>query len=144
MGCGLRDGRSGGPPVGGVADPARYVLRSTSAMSDNFDLPPLPDWVEALMPRAPEPVEPASSADLPLAEQASSSTATPPMLPVQSSNIAAVGHDGQALYVQFRNGGTYRYGTVGIDVHAALLASKSPGAYFHQHIKSMHHGEKMS
>jgi hypothetical protein len=113
-------------------------------VSDTPDLPPLPDWVEPLMPRAAEPAKPASDAESQPTEQASASTTVPPLQSIQSSNIAAVGHDGKALYVQFRNGGTYRYQTAGPELHAAMLVDKSAGRYFYQYIKGSHVGIKVT
>ena len=114
------------------------------AMSDTPDLPPLPDWVEPLMPRATESAPELDRQSVDQAETSGAMPSIPPMQPIQSSNIAAAGHDGEALYVQFRNGGTYRYQTAGPELHAALLIAASPGAYFHQHIKSVHQGEKVA
>ena len=68
------------------------------------------------------------------------------MHPVDSSRIYAVGHDGKALFVQFRTkqgapGPTYRYGTAGVEHHEAMRRSESPGRYFEFEINRVHAGE---
>lgn len=56
---------------------------------------------------------------------------------VQSSNIQSVGYDPatKALEVHFKNGGRYRYHDVDAVTHSRLMAAKSVGAHFHEHIK---------
>ena len=136
-------------------------------MSENPELPPLPDWAEAMLPKPVERLDealaesvrqiqarlheqditvPVSPSDhnwehllLP-AEQ----SAPPELTPIKSTNIAAVGHDGTALLVKFQNGTLYRYPTVGPDLHAGLIAASSPGQYFHHRIKSAHRGERVT
>lgn len=51
------------------------------------------------------------------------------MKPVASSNIAAIGHKGLLMHVQFKHGGTYAYHPVTADQHAKLLAAPSIGAH---------------
>lgn len=62
------------------------------------------------------------------------------MKPVQSSTIAAVGHDGKQLTVQFKNGGTYDYPDVPIELHDRMMAAhdagESIGKFFHAHVKA--------
>jgi hypothetical protein len=77
----------------------------------------------------------------------------PEMTPVESSNLAAVGHDGTALWIKFKDstnkkgevrpGGTYRYPTASAALHAGLLSAPSAGQYFHQQIKPAHQGERV-
>jgi len=56
---------------------------------------------------------------------------------VESSNLASVAHDGDALLeVKFKNGAVYRYEDVPTHVHEALMAADSKGAHFHKHIRS--------
>lgn len=64
----------------------------------------------------------------------------PELTPLKSSNIAAVGHDGEALYVQFRSGKTYSYPGVDAAHFRAMIETDSPGSYFHKHVKSAHAG----
>lgn len=129
-------------------------------MTDKPEPPPLPDWVEKMMPGHAEAREAfkseyeaspsagpatdrrqaADGTDTPIAEGA----AHPFLTPVQSSNISGVAHDGQALWVKFLNGTLYRYPTAGADLHTGMLAAESAGSYFHKHIKSAHKGEKVS
>ncbi len=70
----------------------------------------------------------------------------PTMQPVKSSNVAAVGHSGDALYVQFhgRNGTLgpiYRYPTAGRAVMDEMLASPSIGRYVQTALRGAHRGE---
>jgi len=54
-------------------------------------------------------------------------------LPVQSSNIASIGHDADrnVLEVEFKDSGRiYEYGNVNVDEAAALLRAKSVGSHF--------------
>jgi len=61
------------------------------------------------------------------------------MVPVQSSNIKAIGHDEAAaeLHVQFHNGGLFVFKGVGADVFGQFLTADSKGQFFHQNIKDM-------
>lgn len=56
-----------------------------------------------------------------------------------SSNIASVGYDPatEALEVEFKNGGVFTYAGVKPDTHRKLLAAKSVGGFFHQHIRGV-------
>jgi hypothetical protein len=53
----------------------------------------------------------------------------PKLLIVDSSQVAAIGHDSTAkqLTVQFKSGGTYRYDNVTEGQHAAIMKSDSIG-----------------
>jgi len=59
------------------------------------------------------------------------------MIPVTSSNLAAVGYEYETatLRIQFLNGGMYDYQGVSSDVYEGLLAAGSKGQYFDQFIK---------
>ena len=61
----------------------------------------------------------------------------------KKSHIAAVGHDGQHLTVQFKNGGAYRYLDVPAEHHTGMLAADSPGKYLHTNIKGQFKHEKV-
>jgi hypothetical protein len=58
--------------------------------------------------------------------------------PVSSSNIASIGYDADSmtLEIEFLNGRIYQYAGVPADVHAALMAAGSHGAYFNSSIKN--------
>ena len=58
------------------------------------------------------------------------------MIPVASSDLAAVGYESGALYVSFHSGGTYRYAGVPESVYRELMAAPSHGRYFHQFIRN--------
>lgn len=61
--------------------------------------------------------------------------AHPPLHPVQSSNIDAIGwHDGK-LRVRFKGGGLYDYEAVPESVHDAFRASDSAGKFFFANIR---------
>jgi hypothetical protein len=65
------------------------------------------------------------------------------MTPIKgSSNIAAVGTEGNDLLVQFHSGHTYRYR--GAARHEAeLRAAPSAGQYLNQLVKPHHQAEKL-
>jgi hypothetical protein len=58
----------------------------------------------------------------------------PQMTPLQSSNLASCGVDGEDLYVSFLNGRTYKVvgGAVEYD---ALVNAGSAGGYYNNNIK---------
>lgn len=68
----------------------------------------------------------------------------PDLTPVQSSNIAAVGHDGDHLYVQFHGGSTWKYHNVPADQHAEMIKASSVGKFFGKHVKPNFKAEKVS
>lgn len=57
---------------------------------------------------------------------------------LKSSNIKAVGHDkkDKALEVHFHSGGEYKYSDVPASLFYRLLKVKSPGKFFHKHIRN--------
>jgi hypothetical protein len=59
------------------------------------------------------------------------------MIPVQSSNLSAVGYDGnnQILRISFNNGSLYEYTGVPESIYTGLLAASSKGSYFDQYVK---------
>jgi hypothetical protein len=57
------------------------------------------------------------------------------MIPINSSAIRAIGHDGYNLYIQFRSGDTiYTYPGVPHHIFLEFLNSASPGTYYWSHI----------
>jgi KTSC domain len=62
--------------------------------------------------------------------------------PVTSSNIAAVGHEGDTLYVKFKSGPTWKYTPVNAATYDEMLAAHSIGGYFARHIKPTCHAER--
>ena len=66
------------------------------------------------------------------------------LIPVQSSNIEAVGHDphSKTLTVKFKNGGTYEYSGVDANEYNAFMSARSKGAYFHTEIRRRFTGRK--
>lgn len=69
-----------------------------------------------------------------------------PLIPVESSQLEAVGHDGESntLAIQFKSktgpGSTYHYSNVPPKVFEGLLGAESAGKFFGEHIKP--HKEK--
>lgn len=56
------------------------------------------------------------------------------MIKVNSSNVVAIGHDGNDLYVQYASG-TYRYKNVSVKLFEELKQSDSKGRFMNQFIK---------
>lgn len=54
---------------------------------------------------------------------------------ITSSQIAAVGHEGTTLTVQFNNGSTYEYANVPVGKHTEMMEAPSVGSYFSANIK---------
>ncbi len=67
------------------------------------------------------------------------------MVPVQSSNISAVGYDenSMTLVVQFSNGGIYSYDAVPQILYNELLASPSKGSFFANNIKKSYTAKRV-
>ena len=62
------------------------------------------------------------------------------MIPVSSSNIAAVGYDegSQTLMVEFKNGTSYQYFDVPERIFTELRDAGSAGAYLASNIKGVY------
>ena len=62
------------------------------------------------------------------------------MIPVDSSDLSAVGYDAdaQVLYISFHSGGLYRYFDVPEAVYQGLLSASSKGRFFHAHIRNVY------
>jgi len=71
---------------------------------------------------------------------------TLPLVPVRSSNLSAVGYDGQSarLTIRFHSGGTYEYYAVPGSVHRQLMSAPSLGAYFAARIRPIYSCIKIS
>jgi len=67
-------------------------------------------------------------------------------LPVQSSNLAAVGYDAEAhiLEIQFIDGGTYQYFDVPQSAYDGLMTAPSHGKFFHAYIRNKYRYTKIS
>ncbi len=55
------------------------------------------------------------------------------MVPVESSNIAAIGYDAGTLRVRFKDGAEYEYEGVTEAAHAALMAAPSKGRWLKEY-----------
>lgn len=62
------------------------------------------------------------------------------LIPVESSNLAAVGYDGRSavLTILFRSGGAYQYYAVPPGVYDQLMASASLGSFFAARIRPIY------
>lgn len=60
------------------------------------------------------------------------------MVPVSSSNLAAVGYDPQnhEMHIEFTSGHTYAYYGVPEEIYRLLMAAPSLGSFFHQYIRN--------
>lgn len=69
----------------------------------------------------------------------------PTLQPVQSSNIAAVGHEGTTLYVQYKGKGEPIWSYAGVEPHVfkELLGCGSIGRYMADFIKPNHKGTRL-
>jgi len=57
------------------------------------------------------------------------------LIPVNSSAIRAVGHDGHTLSVEFHRSGVYHHAGVPYEVYAGLMAARSKGAHYNRFIR---------
>lgn len=71
--------------------------------------------------------------------------ALPRMVPLKSSNIEAIGHDGgkHELHVKFKNGGHYVYENVHRVFFDNMCAAPSPGGYHETHVKTVFKHRKL-
>lgn len=62
----------------------------------------------------------------------------PEMIPVDSSNIEAIGYDAdhRELYVRFIEGNTYAYSDAPIEAFDEFLRSPSKGSFFNRAIRN--------
>ena len=65
------------------------------------------------------------------------------MVPVKSSNVAAVGYDATGLRVQFKDGATYVYAGVPADLHANLMGAESVGTFLASEIRGKFRATKI-
>ena len=62
----------------------------------------------------------------------------PEMKNVDSSNIAAIGYDDDELYelfVQYKNGMTYKYKEVPTNIYESFLKAESKGKFMNEEVK---------
>lgn len=62
----------------------------------------------------------------------------PSMIPVSSSNLAAVGYENGILYIRFNNGRLYTYSNVPEHIYQGLMNASSHGRYFNAYIKGVY------
>ncbi len=63
--------------------------------------------------------------------------------PVTSSTIRSVGHDGNTLEIEFKNGSVYHYPDVPAELFEELLAADSVGQFFGTRIRPAFAGTKV-
>lgn len=68
----------------------------------------------------------------------------PNMIAVNSTNLESVGHNGQNLFVRFKNGSIYVYFNVPTLTFQGLLNAGSKGTYLNQHIKGIFPYERIA
>ncbi len=68
------------------------------------------------------------------------------MIPVESSNVKAVGHDPDTntMHVQFHSGETYAVDGVDSEKHAAFMGAESKGRHFHRAFRKHHTVTKLT
>jgi len=59
------------------------------------------------------------------------------MQPVESSNVAEIGHDPetQKLHIRFKDGSLHEYSDVPAETHEELMMADSKGRYVHENLK---------
>lgn len=59
------------------------------------------------------------------------------MIKVYSSAISAIGYDNEhsVLYIEFKDGGVYRYFDVPSGLHKSLMTASSIGSYFDREVR---------
>jgi KTSC domain len=65
------------------------------------------------------------------------------LVPVESSNMAAVGDDGGSLTVAYHGGRIYRYYGVSAEVYHDLIDAPSKGRYLHRSVKGTYPVERV-
>lgn len=67
----------------------------------------------------------------------------PELTSVDSTNLKAVGYDGQNLFVEFGKGTIYVYYEVPLELYTELLKAESKGKYLNSNIKNIYRYEKI-
>jgi hypothetical protein len=57
-------------------------------------------------------------------------------VPLSSTHLESIAHDGKTLEVRFKNGQIYSYSNVPREIFQSLLASPSPGTTFNDLVKN--------
>ena len=65
------------------------------------------------------------------------------MIPVDSSNLEAVGYESGILYIAFHRRGTYCYYDVPVYVYRKLMRADSHGKYFHANTRNVYRYQKL-
>ena len=70
----------------------------------------------------------------------------PNMVPVSSSNLSAVGYDGQTkqLFIRFHSGALYVYNNVPQSIYEGLMNASSHGQYHAAYIKNAYPYRRLS
>ena len=67
----------------------------------------------------------------------------PKMIPVTSSHIVSIGHDGENLYIQFKDGALYIYYKVPQAIYQNMMAAESKGSILHRMIDKAYRYERL-
>ena len=65
------------------------------------------------------------------------------MIPVNYSNLEAVGYESGILYISFHHGGAYCYYDVPVHIYRELMQADSHGKYFHANIRNVYRYQKL-
>lgn len=68
----------------------------------------------------------------------------PAMQAVESSNVDAIGYSKGNLYIDFKDGGSYKFKDVPQEIFTGIQNAGSAGKYFHAQIKGKFESEKLS
>lgn len=68
------------------------------------------------------------------------------LIPVESSNIDAVGYDPQTreMQVRFKAGAVYTHHDVPVLKHAKFIAAESKGKHYHDNFRGKHNAAKIA
>ncbi len=66
------------------------------------------------------------------------------LIPVSSSNLAAVGYNNGNLFIKFHTGAIYCYTIVPEHVYQDLLSAPSKGRYYSDYIKNVYPSNPVS
>lgn len=121
-------------------DYAKLVEAWDAGRPDGMPAEPPPPKKEAPPKKPPTPKREEPPKDPPAPKKEAT-----PWLPVTSSNIKAVRHDGdQQMDVEFlKSGDIYRYQGVSNELFAAFIAAESVGGFFAQNIKQLPNFERI-
>lgn len=69
--------------------------------------------------------------------------AIPEMVSVVSSHIVSIGHDGENLYVRFKDGALYVYYSVPQSVYLNMMTVESKGSFLHRMVEKVYRYKRL-